>query len=214
MLYISSNTRPDISAAVSILAQRTVEPAQSDWNHVKKLICYLKGTSNFRLKLGGPEVQEELIGYSDANWAEDRVTRTSNTGYVFLLNGAVSWSCRQQDCVSLSSMEAEYVALSETCKEAVWLRRLLDDFRWKGKKKVTIYEDNQSVIKFIIDERLSNRTKHIDTRKYFVKDYVDENLIKVIYCPTEKMIADMLTKGLPKTKIELFRGKCNLISWD
>lgn len=160
LLYISTHTRPDITAAVTILSQNVAEPTQSDWNHVKRLIRYLKGTSNFRLKLGDFKMQENLIGYADANFAEDRKTRVSNSGYVFLLNGAISWSCRQQDCVSLSTAEAEFIALSEACKEAVYLRRLLYDFNWMGEEIVAIYEDNQSVLKMIIEERFSNRTKH------------------------------------------------------
>lgn len=211
LLYIATNTRPDVSAAVAILSQKVVSPTQSDWNQVKKLIRYLKGSSHLRLKLGSSD-KAVLIGYADASWGEDRETRKSNSGFIFLFNGAISWSCKRQDCVSLSSTEAEYIALSEACKEAIWLQRLLDDLYYSEQRTTTIYEDNKSVPKMIVDERLSNRTKHIDIRTHFVKDYVKKGVVNIEYCPTEEMIADLFTKGLAKEKFNKFRDKCNLIN--
>lgn len=163
------------------------------------------------MKLGDSKIKGSLIGYADANWAEDRETRKFNSGFVFLFNGAVSWSCKRQDCVSLSFTEAEFIALSEACKESIWLQRLLNDFKWEGDKTTTIHEDNQSVLRMVADEKLSNRTKHLDTKIYFVKDYVNRGQVKIVYCPSESMLADLFTKGLPKAKLELFRDKCNLV---
>lgn len=75
----------------------------------------------------------------------------------------------------------------------------------------TIYEDNQSCLKLMKEEKFSNRTKHIDTKYYFVKDYIDKGLIRCEYCPTEKMIADLFTKPLPVTKHVELRKKCNVV---
>lgn len=130
LLYISTNTRPDISAAVSILSQKVSNPSQTDWIEVKKLIRYLKSTSTLQLQLGADLTDTQLTGYADANWAEDRQTRKSNSGYVFLLNGVISWSCKRQDCVALSTTEAEFISLSEACKEAIWIQRILKDINW------------------------------------------------------------------------------------
>lgn len=74
-----------------------------------------------------------------------------------------------------------------------------------------IYEDNQSCLCKVKDEKYSNRTKHIDTKFHFVKDYIDKNLVRCEYCPTEKMIADLLTKPLPVGKHIELRNKCNII---
>lgn len=72
----------------------------------------------------------------------------------------------------------------------------------------TIFEDNQSCLKLIKqEERLSDRSKHIDTRFHFVKDYIERGLIECTYCPTENMLADVLTKALPTTKFEKFRSQ-------
>lgn len=212
LLYVSTNTRPDVSAAVSILSQKVSKPTNNDWNQVKKLIRYLKSTSTLRLKLGGSQSANQLTGYADANWAEDRSNAKSNSGYVFMLKGAVSWICKRQDCVSLSSTESEFIALSEACKESVWLQRLLEDLHWDGNKMTLIYEDNQSVIKLIATEKLSTRTKHINTKMYFVKDYVDKGLVTIEYRPTEQMLADIFTKGLAKDKFEMFRKQLHLVN--
>lgn len=206
------NTRPDISASVSILAQRVQQPRQQDWNELKRVLRYLKGTANLKLALGSDDGSGEFFyGYADANWAENRKDRKSNTGYVFIVNGGiVSWTCRKQNCVALSSTEAEFIALSEACKEAVWLRRLLNDLQHPVQAATKIYEDNQSCLKLIEEEKLSNQTKHIDTRYHFVKDYVQREFVSCVYCCSEDMLADLLTKPLPAKRHVMLRERCGL----
>lgn len=213
LLYVSVNSRPDIAATISILSQKISNPSKEDWNQLKRVVKYLKSTSNLKLKLSNTaNNQDGLIGYADANWAEDRNTRKSNSGYAFFYNGGlINWSCRKQTCVSLSSTEAEFVALSDACQEAIWLQRLLEDMHQRIVFPTTIYEDNQSCLKLIKEERLSNRTKHIDTKFHFVKDYVDKGIIECKYCPTEEMIADLFTKPLSAVKHVELRKKCNIV---
>lgn len=212
LLYISVNTRPDIAASVSILAQCVSGPSSNDWNQLKRVARYLKATSKMKLTLGRVDAAiGELVGYADANWAEDRSSRKSNSGYAFFYNnGLIDWSCRKQNCVSLSSTEAEFVSLSDACQEAAWLQRLLLDFHQRVNLPITIFEDNQSCLKIAKDERFSNRTKHIDTKYHFVKDYIQRKLVKCEYCPTDEMIADLFTKPLAKPKHDKFRSLCNL----
>lgn len=199
LLYVSVNTRPDIAASVSILAQKVSDPNQEDWNQLKRVAKYLKSTANMRLKLSDVRVEgQELFGYADANWAEDRNGRKSNSGYVFYLNGGViNWTCRKQSCVSLSSTEAEFIALSEACQEMSWLRRLLQDMHHEIVQPTILYEDNQSCLKLIKEENFSNRTKHIDTKYHFVKDYIDKGIIK--------------KKPLSVAKHNELRGRCKLL---
>lgn len=107
-------------------------------------------------------------------------------------------------------MEAEYIALSDTVKEAKWLKRLLNDFGVEINEPVTLFEDNQSCLKFATEEKFSNRSKHIDTKYYSVKDSIDKGIIKCVYCPTDEMVADMMTKPLPRPKIQKFREAAGL----
>lgn len=120
LLYIAINTRPDIAACISILAQKVETHTEMDWNQLKRVVRYLKGTINMKLKLSDIKNKHDLIvGYADADFAEDKITRKSNSGMVFFINGGVcSWACRKQNCVALSSAEAEFIALSSACQEA------------------------------------------------------------------------------------------------
>lgn len=213
LLYVSVNTRPDIAASISILARKVSEPNEEDWNQLKRVVKYLKSTADLKLYLSdNQEEKQELFGYADANWAEDKATRKSNSGYVFFFNGGViGWACRKQGCVSLSSTEAEFIALSDACQEIAWLRRLLSDIHIDCKEPTLLYEDNQSCLKLIKEEKFSNRTKHIDTKFHFVKDYMDKGVVKCEYCPTGLMVADLLTKPLPVVKHIELRDKCKLV---
>jgi hypothetical protein len=212
LLYISVNSRPDITASVSILSQKICKPTLEDWRELKRIVRYLKGTSDFKLKMSNLKKKQNLIcGWADANWAEERNDRKSNSGFVFqIYGGVVSWMCRKQACVALSSTEAEFIALSEACQEAVWIRRLVIDLKEDCKVPTIIFEDNQSCLKLIEEEKLSKRSKHIDTKAYFVKDYIDKKIVHCEYCPTEKMLTDLLTKPLPASKLRTLRNLCGI----
>lgn len=118
------------------------------------------------------------------------------------------WASRRQPCVSLSSMEAEYVALSEACQEALWLRQLLRDLGEPPNSLTTVMEDNQGCLAFVHSERVSRRSKHIDTKERFIKELCDRGEIRLQYCPTDQMQADILTKPLGPVKHREF---CELL---
>lgn len=205
LLFLATNSRPDIAATVSILSQKITAPTRSDMNEVKRLIRYLKGTKHLKLSLSRNNEPETLIAYTDANWAEDKADRKSNSGfYCSFGNGAISWSCRKQDLVTLSSTEAEYVALSEACKELIWISRLGLDFNVSPDAPL-LYTDNQSCMKMIKHDRFSHRTKHIDTKFHHFKDNIEKQLIKLDYVESKNNIADLMTKPLGGNKIEELR---------
>ncbi|KAG5875725.1 hypothetical protein JTB14_007660 [Gonioctena quinquepunctata] len=138
LLYVSVNTRPDISSSVSILSRKVSCPNQTDWNELKRVVRYLKGTSHFNLRLSKKELKEPLIGYADADWAEDSLDRQSNSGYIFKMNGGtISWASRKQTVVAISTAESEFVALTEASQEAMWLRNLLEDLGEKQLESTT-----------------------------------------------------------------------------
>jgi len=182
LLYVSTNSRPDISSSVSILSQKVCNPTKTDLNEVKRIIRYLAKTKDSKLRLSNQKSDKTLEFYSDANWAEDRIDRKSNSGYIgFVLGGTVSWACRKQLSVTLSSTEAEYVALAETTQELIWLKRLCQDFSINIQSPVTIFADNQSAIKMISNHNFSNRTKHIETKYHFIKDVKEQGIIEIKY---------------------------------
>ena len=113
----------------------------------------------------------------------------------------------------MSSTEAEIIALSEACKEILWIQRLLIDMKEQKNQPVIIYEDNQSCINSIINAKYSNRTKHVDTKYHFARDLQSKGIIDVRYCPTEHMLADILTKPLGRVKLKNFRYRVGLYHW-
>lgn len=204
LLFLSVNTRPDIAVSTSILGRKVTNPTESDWVELKRVIRYLKGTMDYKLKLGGDEEQSNeanIVGYADADWGGDTKDRKSTSGQCFkIYGGTVSWSSKKQDCVSLSSKEAEYISLSEACQELIWLQNLLKNFHVANKKNV-MYEDNQSCLTSLSSEKFGSKSKHIEIRYHFAKDLKKRNLVNFQYCPSENMIADMLTKPLESVKL-------------
>jgi hypothetical protein len=212
LLYLSTNTRPDIAASVAILSKKVEHPRDCDMTEVKRVIKYLSGTRNLKLLMNEPGGDNNIVVYSDANWAEDTVDRKSNTGYYVSLNGGtISWCCRKQDLVALSSAESEYIALAETCKEVLWLREMMKGLDIKTSESTTILTDSQSCIAMLRNQRFSHRTKHFDTRYHFIRDHVAKGDIKLEYVPTAENTADLMTKPLGGVKTEYLRRKAGLI---
>ena len=173
---------------------------------MKRIFRYLRGTCEYGLlynQLGN----ESIIGYSDADWAGDIGDRKSTSGYVFTFGGAaVSWKAKKQACVALSTCEAEYMALANAAQEAVWIRRLLNEFKNDTNKPIKMYEDNQSTIHMSHNPRFHGRAKHIDIKYHYIREQISNKNIVLEYCKSEDMIADILTKGLGKLKFEKLRN--------
>uniref|UniRef100_A0A5S6Q3I8 Reverse transcriptase Ty1/copia-type domain-containing protein n=1 Tax=Trichuris muris TaxID=70415 RepID=A0A5S6Q3I8_TRIMR len=204
LLYVATVSRPDIAAPVGFLCRHVEKPTEADWKAVKRVMRYLAATKYMTLRLssaGGIDLQ----CYVDADWAGDKADRKSTTGFVFQLGkNTVAWSSRKQSVVALSSTEAEYLAVSHACRELLWLRQLLKDLGIAVKDPTIIHEDNQACIKMVNSERYGARTKHVDVCHHHVRDLRAQGTIKLQYCPSDKMRADILTKPLCKDKFSRF----------
>jgi hypothetical protein len=144
-----------------------------------------------------------LVGYTDADWASQE-HRHSFSAYAFQIDGgAISWSCQKQSIVALSSTEAEFIALAHATKEALWLRHFISEIFQPLNSAVKIYSDNQSDITITHGNQQHARMKHFDIRLYFIRDTIDDGEIAVQYLPTEQMLADILTKGLPSPRVKI-----------
>ena len=124
----------------------------------------------------------------------------------FVGNCIVSWSSKKQSTVALSSCEAEYVALCGAGQEVVWLRSLLADIGFPQKRPTVVGEDNQGALCLAKNPKDHNRTKHIDIKYHYTRQLICSNQLEIEYIPTGKMIADTMTKGLPKPKFVEFRS--------
>ena len=155
-----------------------------------------------------------VLVFSDADWAGDVSDRWSTSGYVFCLNGgAISWKSKKQDCVSLSTAEAEYVALSSAAQESVWLKKLITELGRPPSGPMTIYEDNHSAIA-MQKSSIPRRAKHIDIKHHFVREQVANKNIALEYCSTRDMAGNMLTKGLSREQFCTPRRKIGIFAVD
>ena len=145
LMYVMVCTRPDLAHAVSVVSRFMGEPGREHWQAVKRIFRYLRGTSDVGLIYGG-DTQCLVTGYSDSDYAGDVDTRRSMTGYVFTLGGSVvSWKATLQPTVTLSTTEAEYMALTEAAKEVIWLKGLVSDLGLHH-DQATVYCDSLSAI--------------------------------------------------------------------
>jgi hypothetical protein len=122
--------------------------------------------------------------------------------------GAVSWSakCQELQVISLSTTESEYIAATYAAKEALWLRALITQLFGVHLEATTLFSDNQSAIALTKEHQYHAHTKHIDVRFHFIRWVIEEGKLRLIYCPTEEMVADALTKALPSTKVKHVLG--------
>ena len=208
LMYAAVATRPDITFAVSTLSQFLDNPGDAHWEAVKRIIRYLSGTRGATLTYG--EDRHDLIGYTDTDGATQE-HRRAISGHVFLIDGgAISWSSRKQELVTLSTAEAEYVATTHAAKEALWLRRLIHELFPSLKQPTPLYCDNLSTLKLIYGDNYHARTKHIDTRYHFIRQVARNGALVLTYCPSEDMTADTLTKALPKWKATIHNSSLGL----
>jgi hypothetical protein len=161
LMYTAVATHPDITFTVSILSWFLENPGNIHWEAVKCIFRYLKGTKNFQLTYGNE--WHNLEGFIDANgnMQENQHVISSN---VFLINGgAISWSSKKQELVTLLTAKSEYVVATHTSKKAKWLHKLLGKlFPHLLNLLTTLYCDNQSAIKLAITDNYHSYTWHLD----------------------------------------------------
>jgi Reverse transcriptase (RNA-dependent DNA polymerase) len=210
LMYAATSTCPDIAYATGQVARYMDKPGMKHWEAVCRVYAYLKGTRDLRLVLGGA-VNKDVVGYTDAD-GMSHDDRHAISGYAYMIDGgAVSWSSKRQEIVSTSTTEAEYVAATHAAKEGIWLRAFISEVFKPINEPMTLYSDSQTAIKLANNpDQFNARTKHIDIRFHFIRCVIEEGKVALVYCPTNDMIADTLTKGLPSTKAKHFAAALGL----
>jgi hypothetical protein len=211
LIYLSMGTRPDITFAVMVVSRYMNCPKEGHWGMVKSILRYLRGTQTFGLEYDG---DVGLIGYADSDWGADKESRRSTTGYCFLYGGLISWKSKKQSTVALSTVEAEYMALASSVQESMWLIALGTEIGLSIVSPVLIYQDNQGSMSLAKNPGEHSRTKHIDIRHHFVREKIEQVLVKLKYCPTQEMVADLLTKSLPANQFRYLREKMKVVDVD
>ncbi|KAL5757330.1 hypothetical protein ACOSP7_019941 [Xanthoceras sorbifolium] len=198
LMYAMICTRPDIAHAVSVVSRYMSNPGKEHWQAVKWIMRYLRGTTDSCLEFG--RSKGHLVGYVDSDYAGDLDRRRSITGYVFTLGDtAISWKATLQSTVALSTTEAEYMAVVEAIKQAIWMRGSFGELSLDH-KVIVVHCDSQSAIHLTKDQMFHERTKHIDVKYHFVRDIISQCDISVKKIGTADNPADMLTKSLSVSK--------------
>jgi len=222
IMYLMLCTRPDLAFAVGKLSKFNANPSSEHMKALKRLLRYISKTRDHALHFGPYDSHSKPTPFvfSDADWAGDKDNRRSTGAYICTISDtkansphtAVSWSSKQQSTVALSSTEAEYMALTQACKEAMWVRRFMREIQSISEQKlpptippITIFADNQGSMALAKNPEFHSRTKHIHIQQHFIREKVVEEEVRLEYLSTGDMAADLLTKALPREKVERFR---------
>jgi hypothetical protein len=216
MLYVSTTTRPDITYAVGMTSRCLAYPTPELLAAAERVLIYLVCTRSLRLTYTGgdmgrqvtarwaPTIGTTLEGKSDANWQVAR----STSGFVFeKTHAAISWGMKKQQSIALSTFEAETMAASLACCEAVWLRNLFEELGFPPAGPTVLYLDNSAAIDLAHDPVHHASAKHIKRRELFIRELVADNVIKPIYVKTADNTADIFTKPLDRKVFQKHRDK-------
>lgn len=204
LAYLATCTRPDLTFSVSVLARQLHNPSARHLAQVKRVLRYISGTLDYGLFFpsAGNLSAVSLRAAVDADWGGDKETRRSTTGFVIAVNCApVMWRSKRQSVITLSSGEAEYVALSTCARELVWIRKLFWEMvhvsTWQESihfSPTAIEVDSTAAMSMTQREDSTIRTKHISLKYHHVRELFQKRLITLVKVGTDFQVADVLTK--------------------
>jgi hypothetical protein len=226
MMYLASNSRPDIAYAVHQCARFTYCPRHSHEEAVKRIVRYLSGTADKGL-IFRPTGKFNVDCYVDADFAglwryeddQDPVCVKSRTGYIIMFGGCpLLWVSRLQTEIALSTTEAEYIALSQAMRDLLPTKSLIEGLLSSLGIELTevstfstVFEDNMGAIAIAQAPKMTPRTKHIGIKYHFFRQFVSNGTVKIKHVESEKQVADIFTKGLTAQKFESLRK--SLMGW-
>ncbi|GJV20335.1 retrovirus-related pol polyprotein from transposon TNT 1-94 [Tanacetum coccineum] len=200
LMYLTAS-RPDLVFAVCMCARYQSRPTKKHLEAVKRVFRYLQGTINMGLWYP-KDTAMALTAYADADHAGCQDTRRSTSGSAqFLGDKLVSWSSKKQTSTSISSTEAEYIAMSGCCAQILWMRSQLSDYGF-AYNRIPLYCDNKSAIALCCNNVQHSRSKHIDIRHHFIREQVEKGVVELYFVRIEYQLADIFTKALPRERFE------------
>ncbi|CAJ1965740.1 unnamed protein product [Cylindrotheca closterium] len=205
LLYVSRRCRLDIQTAIGYLCTRVGCPDEDDWVKLKRVLQYLKGSIDLTRIIGGDNIRR-MQAWVDVSYGIHDDCKSHTGGCISFGWGVISTMCKKQGLNVKSSTEGEVVGVSDFLPNMIWVRMFLEQQGFELEKN-TLYQDNQSAMKILLNGKKSagKRSKHIDNRFYFIKDRLLSEGIDVVYCPTAKMLADFFTKPLQGSLFRKFR---------
>jgi len=212
LIYATIITRPDCAFAASELAKYMQNPSQEHIQAINHAISYSYGSKALAIEYSAAD--NLMICASDAAFA-DNSDRKSSEGYIFkLFHGLIDWKSRKQSTVTTSTTKAEFLGLSSTAKEAYWWKQLFTGIGLNLEDQgIQIACDNAQTIKLVIskDQKLKTKLKHVDIHSHWLRQEAQAKKVVIYWVPTDKMIADGMTKMLPRQKHEEFIRMLGLV---
>ena len=209
LLYLTAS-RLDIAFSVDVCFGFQSNPKVSHLNVVKKIIKYVGGTCDYGL-FYSKESNLSLAGFSDSNWAGNADDKISTTGgYFYVGANLVAWMSKKQNSVSLSTVEAEYIAAGSCCSQLLWIKNVLTVYGI-SQDTMVVYCDNSSAIDISKNHVQHSKTKHIEIMYHFIRDLVERKIMCFEYIPTERQNANIFTKPLDRSKFKTLRQVIGVI---
>jgi hypothetical protein len=194
------------------------EADSKHWKALLRTVRYVEQTKNYGLNLEPnlEKIEKNVLKvFSDSDYCVDKETRSSVTGYVIFLNGTpIAWRSKGQKNVTLSTTEAEYVALSEAARKTKFIQKVLKSLNFEVDLPIKMFVDNVGTIFLANNRNASDGTKHVDIRYHFVREMIDIGFIEIVFVPTDENIADIFTKNLDSKKFKNFQMKLNVLPND
>jgi hypothetical protein len=198
LLFIARYTRPDIMFAVCFLCRYLSNYTDAHWKAAKRILIYLKNTTDIKLKYTKIPNAKPLEVYTDSDWAGCQESRRSTSGgVIFAYGNPVAWYSEKQGCVTGSSSEAEYVALNSALKEGNYFINLMQQEMGIKITPAAAHIDNIGA-GFMAEQKICNkRSKHIDIKYHYCREQVQEfKNFDLNYVPTGDNVSDIFTKPL------------------
>uniref|UniRef100_A0ACD5UHC9 Uncharacterized protein n=1 Tax=Avena sativa TaxID=4498 RepID=A0ACD5UHC9_AVESA len=192
-----AHTRPDLAFSIGYISRFMQRPTTEHQQAVKRIVRYVARTLDHGLYYPRCPGVAHFVGYRDSDHAGDIDTSKSTSGILFFLGKClVSWQSVKQQVVAMSSCEAEYIAASTACTQALWLARLLGDLLGRDTSAVQLMVDSKSALALAKNPVFHERSKHIRVRYHFIRRCLDEGSITASYINTKDQLAGLLTKPL------------------
>ena len=204
LLYLSTRVRPDILYPVNKLCSSVNKYNKNDEILFYKILQYLYNTKDQGITLQCEPENTTLEAFVDASYATSNDRKSHSGTMIRFGSGPIVCKSNKQSIVAKSSTEAELIACADSISYIYSIKHILE-FLGNEIKDTIVYQDNQSTIKLLTNNKATNqRSKHIDVKYFFLRDKVKED-VKLQYCPTDKMLADMLTKQLSNPQFKILK---------
>ena len=211
IMYAMTCTRPDVAYSLAVASRYQSDPGENHWKVVKTILKYLRNTKDQWLIYGESDLK--LVGFTDSSFQSDHDDSKSMSGFVFTLNGgAVCWKSSKQHSVADSVCEAEYVAASDAAKEAVWIKKFVNQLGVAPSINgpVLLYCDNTGAIAQAKEPKSHHRTKHILRRYHLVREIVERGDVNLQKIDGKENLADPFTKALSVKEFDYHKSKMGI----